>query len=67
MMERIDKKGVILNSAFAISAAFAFADHLAFNSAYVAAVIAAKLIGGVTAVMLGCLLYRRLYGGKSKT
>ena len=65
LMEKMDKKGVLLNAAFAISAAFAFADHLAFtmafNSAYVAPVVLAKLVGGVTSVMLGCLLYSRLY------
>ena len=65
MMEKMDKKGVLLNSAFAISAAFVFADHLAFtmafNSAYVVPVTIAKLAGGVTALIVGCLLYSRLY------
>ena len=66
MMEKMDKKGVLLNSAFAISAAFAFADHLAFtmtfNGTYVGIVTIAKLAGGVTSVMLGCVLYGRIYG-----
>lgn len=66
VMEKMDKKGVILNAAFSISAAFAFADHLAFtmafNSAYVGPVTLAKLVGGVSSVAVGCLLYRRLYG-----
>ena len=66
MMDRMDKKGVLLNSAFAISAAFAFADHLAFtmsfNASYVGPVTLAKLVGGVTSVFLGCVLYNRLYG-----
>lgn len=65
MMEKMDKKGVLLNSAFAISAAFTFADHLAFtmafNNAYAGAVVLAKLVGGITAILLGCLLYSRLY------
>lgn len=65
MMDKMDKKGMLLNSAFAISAAFAFSDHLAFtmtfNSDYVAAVTVAKLVGGVTSVLLGCVLYRRVY------
>jgi len=69
MMEKMDKKGVLLNSAFAISAAFAFADHLAFtmafNSVYVGPVVLAKLVGGMTAVGLGCLLYRRMYRGEA--
>jgi len=58
-----------INSAFAISAAFAFADHLAFtmafNSVYVGPVVLAKLVGGMTAVGLGCLLYRRMYRGEA--
>lgn len=65
LMEKMDKKGALLNSAFAISAAFAFADHLAFtmafNSSYVGPVVLSKLVGGTAAVMLGCLLYTRLY------
>ena len=64
MMEKMDKKGVMLNSAFAISAAFVFADHLAFTMAfhapYVGPVIAAKLVGGLTALALAWLLSRRL-------
>ena len=64
MMEKMDKKGVMLNSAFAISAAFAFADHLAFTmafeKAYAFPVVLAKLIGGLSAVAVACLLYRKL-------
>ena len=64
MMEKMDKKGVMLNAAFAISAAFAFSDHLAFTmafeKAYVLPMVLAKLIGGVTAVLIACLLYRKL-------
>ena len=65
LMEKMDKKGVLLNSAFAISAAFAFADHLAFtmafNGEYVPAVVLSKLVGGITSVIVGCILYARLY------
>lgn len=64
MMEKMDKKGVMLNAAFAISAAFAFADHLAFTmafeKAYAFPVVLAKLIGGLSAVAVACLLYRKL-------
>lgn len=63
MMEKMDKKGVMLNSAFAISAAFAFSDHLAFTMAfdktYALPVVLAKLTGGITAVLLACLLYKK--------
>ena len=65
LMEKMDKKGTLLNAAFAISAAFAFADHLAFTMAfhaeYVSAVVLGKLAAGVTSVMLGCLLYQHMY------
>lgn len=65
-MEKMDSKGVMLNSAFAISAAFVFADHLAFtmafHSPYVVPVILAKLVGGITALLLAAILYNRLYG-----
>ena len=63
MMEKMDKKGVMLNAAFAISAAFAFSDHLAFTMAfdktYALPVVLAKLTGGITAVLIACLLYRK--------
>ncbi len=63
-MERMDKKGIVLNSAFAISAAFVFADHLAFtmsyNSDYIAAVIAGKLISGILAVFAAAVLYKKI-------
>ncbi|MBQ6799044.1 MAG: ethanolamine utilization protein EutH [Oscillospiraceae bacterium] len=63
LMEKMDRKGVLLNAAFAISAAFVFADHLAFtmafNGAYVGPVVAAKLAGGASALVLAGLLSRR--------
>jgi len=63
LMEKMDRKGVLLNAAFSISAAFVFADHLAFtmafNSAYVGPVVAAKLVGGASALLLAVLLSRR--------
>ena len=65
-MEQMDKKGAVLNSAFAVSAAFAFTDHLAYTLAwradYLPIVIAGKLIAGVLAVLVACVVYRRLYG-----
>ena len=64
MMEKMDKKGVMLNAAFAISAAFAFSDHLAFTMAfdksYALPVVLAKLIGGITAVIIACMLHKKL-------
>ena len=62
-MKDMDDKGVLLNSAFAVSAAFTFADHLAFtlsfNSSYVWAVVIGKLLSGVLAVLMAWFLFCR--------
>ena len=64
MMNEMDKKGTFLNSAFAVSAAFTFAGHLAFTLAfdanYVSAVIAGKLISGAFALAVAILIYKRI-------
>ena len=61
-MEKMNKKGVVLNSAFAVSAAFAFGSHLAltmaFDSTYVLPMIVGKLISGITAIVLALLIYK---------
>ena len=61
-MEKMSKKGVVLNSAFAVSAAFVFGGHLAltmaFNSAYVLPMIIGKIISGIAAVALALLIYK---------
>ena len=53
MMDRMDKKGVVMNSAFAVSGAFIVGSHLAFtmafNEAYVFSVLLGKMISGVLA------------------
>ena len=61
-MEKMNKKGVVLNAAFAVSAAFAFGGHLAitmaFNSDYVAPMLIGKIISGISAVALAMLIYK---------
>ena len=61
-MERMNKKGVVLNSAFAVSAAFVFGGHLAltmaFNSNYVLPMIVGKIVSGISAVGLALLIYK---------
>ena len=59
MVNKMDRRGIILNSAFAISAAFTFGGHLAFtmaysetSGAYTVPMIIAKLISGVCAFAL---------------
>lgn len=62
VMEKMDRKGVVLNSAFAVSAAFAFGGHLAltlaYDGRYVAPMIVGKIISGICAVILAFLLYK---------
>lgn len=70
MMDKMDKKGIVLNSAFAVSASFVFAGHLAFtmafDSSYVPYMIAGKLIAGVLAVISANLMYKNFYLKKDK-
>lgn len=62
VMDKMDKKGAVLNSAFAVSAAFVFGGHLAFtmafDSSYVTPMIVGKLVSGICAVILALLLYK---------
>lgn len=61
-VDKMDKKGIVLNSAFAVSASFVFIDHLAFtmsfNSDYVPYLFAGKLISGASALCLALILYK---------
>ena len=59
MVNNMDRRGIILNSAFAISAAFTFGGHLAFtmaysetSGAYTVPMIIAKLVSGAFAFAL---------------
>jgi ethanolamine transporter len=61
-MDKMDKKGTVLNSAFAVSAAFTFGGHLAFtmafDSRYIVPMLVGKFISGFCAVALALLLYK---------
>ena len=63
MMADMDKRGKVINVAFAVSAAFVFGDHLGFtagfDSAMIFPMIVGKLVGGVTAVAAAMLLTRK--------
>ncbi len=63
MIKDMDKKGIILNSAFMVSGAFVFAGHLAFtmafNSEFISGVICGKLFAGICAVILANMLYKK--------
>ncbi len=70
-MDEMDDKGILLNAAFAVSGGFVFGGHLAFtmayNAEYLLPVIVGKLVGGICAVILGLLLYKKLSKGKEPT
>ncbi len=70
MMKDMDKKGVVLNSAFMVSAAFTFAGHLAFtlafNPAWLPYVMVGKLIAGVLALLVAMFIYGRIYKNEDK-
>ena len=63
MMGDMDRRGKIINVAFAVSAAFVFGDHLGFTAGFDAAMIfpmiVGKLVGGVTAVAVAMFITRR--------
>lgn len=56
MMKDMDDRGKIINVAFSVSAAFVFGDHLGFTAGFnadmITPMIVAKLVGGITAVLL---------------
>ncbi len=62
MVKDMDRRGKIINVAFAVSAAFVFGDHLGFTAGYDAEmllpVIVGKLVGGISAVLVAMLMTR---------
>ena len=70
VMKDMDSRGKILCSAFAVSAAFTFGDHLGFTAAnkpdMIMAVIIGKLVGGVSAVLFAMLLADKMIASIEK-
>lgn len=62
-MKEMDRRGIVLNSAFAVSASFALIDHLAFtmsyHPSYVPYVLVGKLVSGISALALAFLLCKK--------
>ncbi|MGO1042605.1 ethanolamine utilization protein EutH [Clostridioides difficile] len=60
MMKDMDDRGKIINVAFSVSAAFVFGDHLGFTAGFnanmITPMIVAKLVGGITAVLLAMVI-----------
>ncbi len=69
IMKNMDKRGKILNAAFAVSAAFVLGDHLGFTAGVardmIAPMIAGKLVAGITAVIVALLLFARAFPASS--
>ena len=60
MVKDMDRRGKVVNIAFAVSAAFVFGDHLGFTAGFapemLPAMIVGKLVGGVSAVVVALWL-----------
>ncbi|MBQ8254235.1 MAG: ethanolamine utilization protein EutH [Clostridia bacterium] len=67
-MKDMDAKGIVLNSAFAVSAAFVFGGHLGFTLAFDPSlafpVIIGKLVAGITALILALLISKKITAEK---
>lgn len=63
LVKDMDRRGKVVNIAFAVSAAFVFGDHLGFTAGfapeYLPAVIVGKLAGGISAVVIALLITRK--------
>ena len=63
MVKDMDRRGKVVNIAFAVSAAFVFGDHLGFTAGFapemLPAMIAGKLTGGISAVAVALWLTRK--------
>lgn len=74
MMDKMGKKGTVLNSAFAVSAAFTVGSHLAFTMAfeggihsdYVVPLMVGKLTAGVLALFVASVIYARTEKSEKK-
>ena len=63
MVKNMDRRGKVVNIAFAVSAAFVFGDHLGFTAGFapemLLSMIVGKLVGGITAVAVALWLTRK--------
>ena len=70
MADKMNAKGRMMNMAFAVSASFVFGDHLAFtmsfDSRFLWAVIAGKLVSGACAVIVSALMFKTMCGKAEK-
>ena len=63
LMNDMDEKGVVLNAAFSVSAAYtlagALAFTLAFNAEYLAFVLVGKIVAGISAIAVAALVTKK--------
>ena len=63
ILKDMDDRGKVVNVAFAVSAAFVFGDHMGFTAGFapevLPAMIVAKLVGGVSAVIVALWLTKK--------
>ena len=63
LVKEMDRRGKVVNIAFAVSAAFVFGDHLGFTAGFAPAMLPAmivgKLTGGISAVAVALWLTRK--------
>lgn len=63
-MEKMDEKGSMVNSAFAVSAAFTLGGHMAFTMAfdpsYIGPVLVGKIVSGLCALVVAYFLYPKV-------
>ena len=63
LVKDMDRRGKVVNIAFAVSAAFVFGDHLGFTAGFapemLPAMILGKLVGGISAVAVALWITRR--------
>jgi len=66
MLKDMDRRGKVINVAFAVSAAFVFGDHLGFtagfDSSMIFPMIVGKLVGGITAVAAAMFMTKNWKG-----
>lgn len=62
MVKDMDKRGKVINMAFATSAAFVFGDHLGFTAGFnadmIVPMIVSKLVGGISAVVVALFMLK---------
>ena len=66
LVKDMDDRGKVVNIAFAVSAAFVFGDHMGFTAGFapevLSAMIASKLVGGISAVVVALWLTKEKQG-----